>query len=72
MLQLPFFQVTLPLMATFIGTIWLASWSQNKRQDEISKRLDDIIQRLGRIEALVGDHSVRIGRLEERTSPLAR
>jgi hypothetical protein len=42
---LPFFQVTLPLMVTFVGAIWVASWSQNKRLDDIIKRLDRIEQK---------------------------
>ena len=40
LLQRSFFQVTIPLMVTFIATIWLAGWSQNKRLDEMAKRLD--------------------------------
>jgi hypothetical protein len=55
----------LPLMFTFIGAIWVASWLQNKR-------LDDIIVRLGRIEAKLENHAERITRLEERTSPFHR
>lgn len=43
MLNQPFFQITLPLMGTFVAAIWAASWSQNKR-------LDDIVARLTRIE----------------------
>lgn len=43
MLNQPFFQITLPLAATFVTTVWAAQWSQNKR-------LDDIIKRLGKIE----------------------
>jgi cellulase/cellobiase CelA1 len=43
-----FWTVTFPLMGTFVAAIWLASWSQNKR-------LDDIIARLARIEKVVGD-----------------
>ena len=57
MLNQPFFQITLPLMATFIGAIWLASWSQNKR-------LDDIVTRLTRIENLLTDHDRRLTVLE--------
>jgi hypothetical protein len=64
-LQQPFFQITLPLMSTFIGAIWVASWTQNKR-------LDDIIKRLDRIEAKLENQPDRISRLEERTSPLNR
>lgn len=75
-LQQPFFQVTLPLMIIFVATMRLAGWSQNKRIDEMSKRLDgrldDVIMRLGRIELKLENHDERIVRLEERTSPLSR
>jgi hypothetical protein len=81
--QQPFFQVTLPLMFTFVGAIWVASWAQNKRFDdlradinrrfeEVGRRFDDVIARLTRIEAKLDDHEQRIVRLEERTSPVAR
>jgi hypothetical protein len=72
LLQQPFFQVTLPLMVTFVAAMWLASWSQNKRFDDIHRRLDEIIKRLDRIEAKLDDHEQRIVRLEERTSPIGR
>ncbi len=49
LLQQPFFQVTLPLMVTFVTVIWLAFWSRNKRFDGIDRRLDEIIKRLDRI-----------------------
>ncbi|MBS1872780.1 MAG: hypothetical protein JSU00_06175 [Acidobacteria bacterium] len=42
MLNQPFFQITLPLMVTFIATIWIASWSQNKRFEDLLKRIDDL------------------------------
>ncbi len=64
-LNLPFVQVALPIMVTFVVTVILASITQNKR-------LDDIIKRLDRIEAKLEDHTTRIVRLEERTSPLHR
>lgn len=57
MLNQPFFQITLPLMGTFIAAIWAASWSQNKR-------LDDIVARLTRIENLLSDHDKRLTVLE--------
>lgn len=66
MTQLPFFQVTLPLMVTFIATVWAAQWSQNRRLDEMSKRLDDIVARLTRIENLLTDHERRISTVEAR------
>jgi DNA anti-recombination protein RmuC len=50
MLTQPFFQITLPLMITFVASIWAATWMQNKRIDEISKRIDDVIHRLDGIE----------------------
>ena len=37
MLNQPFFQVALPIVAA----IFIASWTQNKRIDELAKRLDD-------------------------------
>ncbi len=68
---LPFFQVTLPLMVTFVAAIWAASWSQNKRFDDtnrrfddVNRRLDEIIVRLGRIETLLMEHDRRITVLE--------
>ena len=82
-LQQPFFQVTIPLMVTFVATIWLAGGSQNKRLDEMAKRLDgridgviarldEVIARLAPIEQKLENHDERIVRLEERTSPLGR
>ncbi len=51
LLQQPIFQITLPLMVTFVAAIGIASWSQNKRFDDTNRRLDEIIKRLDRIEA---------------------
>ncbi len=64
-LDQPFFEVTLPLMLTIIAGVW-AMISTNNR------RLDDIIKRLERIEELLRGHDERIIRLEERTSLLKR
>jgi len=74
-LNQPFFQITLPLIVTFVSTVWAATWMQNKRLEEMakrfddrlgemSKRLDDIVARLGRIESLLGDQDRRITTLE--------
>jgi hypothetical protein len=53
--QLPFVQVALPIVVTFIAVgIW-----QNRR-------LDDIIGRLGRIESKLDTHTERIVALETR------
>lgn len=57
MLSGPFFQITLPLMVTFVVAIWAASWSQNKR-------LDDIIGRLTKLEEWLKNHESRISILE--------
>jgi len=81
--QQPFFQVTLPLMVTFVATVWAASWSQNKRFgdfkdainqrfDEMSRRFDEVIARLVRIETKLENHDERLTRVEERISPIGR
>jgi|AmaraimetP72IA01_FD_contig_31_1642269_length_1081_multi_18_in_0_out_0_4 hypothetical protein len=66
-LQSQFVQIALPIMFTIL----VASWWQNKRvedlRDAINKRLDDIVARLGRIEAKLENHADRLARLEERT-----
>jgi len=55
----------LPIMVTLVVSIWLASISQNKR-------LDDIVRRLERMEGKLDIHEERLVRVEERTSPLRR
>jgi hypothetical protein len=80
-LRQPFFQVTLPLMVTFVAAIWIApfgshKWAQNKRFDDFkettNRRFDEVIKRLDRIEAKLDDHEKRLTRVEERTSLIAR
>lgn len=66
-LNTPFVQVALPIIMAFA----VAAVLQNKRFGDINRRLDDIVQRLGRLETLLQNHDQRITRLEERTSPLA-
>ena len=44
-----FLSVALPIMVTMVVSIWLASISQNKR-------LDDIVRRLERMEAKLDLH----------------
>ena len=73
--KLPFFQVTLPLMVTFIATVWAASWSQNKRLDEM-ERFDGRLEEMSRgvsttswpvlagIPNVLMDHDRRITMLE--------
>jgi hypothetical protein len=60
-----FLSIALPIILTFIATIWLASWSQNKR-------LDDIVMRLTRIGAGLKEHGEKIAALDERTSMFGR
>ena len=65
-----FWQNTLPLMITIlvaVGGAVTAGWISNSN---LSKRLDDIILWLERIEKKLEQHSDRITRLEERTSPI--
>jgi hypothetical protein len=74
-----FVSVALPLMVTLVATIWIASWSQNKRFDDLNRRIDElradmiarfaeVFGRLDRIELKLDNHEGRIVRLEERTS----
>lgn len=55
----PFIKVALPIMVTILVAVWAGVYSSNKR-------LDDIIDRLKRIEEGMADHGTRIIRLEER------
>lgn len=67
-LNQPIFQITIPLIIAFVVTIWAASWSQNKRTEDIreslNKRLDEIIERLKNIGKKLENHSGRIAKLE--------
>ena len=73
--DIPFIQIALPIIITFV----VSNWQNGKRLDDLGKRIDDvnrrldeIVRRLERIELAVNDHGQHIVRLEERTSPLAR
>lgn len=70
--QQPFFQVTLPLMGTIIVATWAMASVNNKRFDDVMRRLDRIETRLDSIEGVLRDFGQRITRLEERTSPIHR
>ena len=74
-----FVTVALPIMVTLVATIWIASWSQNKRFDdlrsdmaarfaEVNRRIDEMVGRLDRIERKLDNHEERVVRVEERTS----
>jgi len=65
---LPVLQITVPLL---IG-LFLASHSQNKRLDDIVKRLDAIEAELRDIRKVLASFGERITCLEERTPPLVR
>jgi uncharacterized protein YutD len=52
-------------MVTFVVTIWAATWSQNKRiedlrdsmnrrMDSLEKRFDEVVKRLDRIDGRLG------------------
>lgn len=67
-----FWQNTLPIMITIlvsVGAALLTAWMSNSN---MNNRLDDIIQRLGRIEQKLDVHDVKIATVEERTSPFRR
>ena len=78
-----FLTVALPIMVTLVATVWTASWSQNKRFDdlrndinrrldelrgEMNRRFEEVTSRLDRIERKLDNHEGRVVRLEERTS----
>lgn len=60
MLNQPIFQITLPLIVTFVATIWAASWSQNKRTEDIRESLDQ------RIEDIRESLNQRAGEINKR------
>lgn len=72
--QQPFFQVTLPLMVTFVAAIWATSWSQNKRLDEMAKRFDGRLDETGRrfdgrfdeIVRRIDEIIIRLTRIEQK------
>jgi hypothetical protein len=59
---LPVLQITLPLL----GGMWLASHAQNKRFDDLNRRIDEILVELREIRKTLGEHAERLTRLEER------
>jgi hypothetical protein len=67
-----FLSISLPIMFTLVGTIWVASWPQNKRFDylrsDMNRRFEDVTTRLVRIEHKLDNHEERLVRVEERTS----
>ena len=76
LLHEPFFQVTIPMMATLIAGVWAMISTNNRRIDDLNanfnRRLDAVAAPLGRIEDLLRNHDEPLARLEERTSPISR
>jgi len=70
LLQQPIFQITLPLMVTFVAAIWIASWSQNKRFDDLNRRLDDLRSDMNRrfddVNRRFDAVDQRLGRIEKK------
>jgi chromosome segregation ATPase len=68
--QQPFFQVTLPIVVTFVTVIWISSWSQNKFTGEVAKRLDerlnDINRRFDDIHRRLDEIIKRLDRIETK------
>jgi hypothetical protein len=64
-----FLSVSLPIMVTLVATIWIASWAQNKRFDDLrsdmNRQFDETNARLERIERKLDSHDERIVRVEE-------
>ena len=83
MLNQPFFQVALPIMATMIVSVWAAISTNNRRLEELSKRfddglaavnrrLDDFGARLNDFAARLDGFAARLGRIEERLTAVER
>jgi predicted PurR-regulated permease PerM len=65
-----FWQNTLPIMVTILVAVGVATVAALISNSNMTKRLDDIIKRLERIEFKLDDYQQRIAKLEERTSIL--
>lgn len=61
-----FMAVSLPIMVTLVATIWIASWSQNKRFDDLNRRFDELRSDMNRRFEEV---NVRLGRIEAKLFP---
>ena len=72
MLDKPFFEITLPLMLSVLAGVWAMISTNNRRLDDVVKRLERIDDRLGSIDETLREFGQRITRIEERTSPLYR
>jgi hypothetical protein len=63
-----FVSVALPIMVTLVATIWIASWSQNKRFDDINRRFDDlrsdIANRFAEVNRRIDEAIARLDRIE--------
>ena len=65
MLSQLFFQVTLPVMITIIGTAWVSIYRRNRRLENITHA-----SRLGRIEDRLLAIETRLTAVEKKLTPL--
>jgi hypothetical protein len=72
MIDQPFFQVALPLMVTILIAVFTATWSNNRRIDEISHRLDDTNRRLDRLGSSMQDVLKALIGIDHRLTVLMR
>ncbi len=74
---LQFVGVALPIMVTLVATIWIASWSQNKRFDDlrsdiasrfadVNRRFDDVNRRFNEVSKRIDEVVAGLRRLEQR------
>jgi chromosome segregation ATPase len=70
MLNHPFFQVSLPIMVTILGTVWALISTNNRRLDDLSKRLDEISARISRIEDRLVSIETRLASVERKVDAL--
>lgn len=65
-----FVSVALPIMVTLVATIWIASWSQNKRFDDINRRFDDLRAelnaRFAEVKRRINEILARLDRIEKK------
>ena len=63
-----FLSISLPIMFTLVGTIWVASWSQNKRFDDLRSdlhsRFDNVNKRFDDMNRRFDDVTTRLVRIE--------
>jgi hypothetical protein len=71
-----FISVALPIMVTLVATIWIASWSQNKRFDDWTKRFEELRADMNRrfdeqksdMNRRFDEVNARLGRIETNST----